>query len=83
MINIIEFVDFNSDGCGTDIRCLFSVNMDFTFGDYCRLQAIVSQIKEEKEDWNFDEVVSEACEKYFGPLNIDYNFVSPSATIEL
>lgn len=57
--------------------------MEITHGDKCRLQAIVNQIQEETEDWDFDEVISEACEKYFGPLNVDYNFVSPAATIEL
>ena len=54
-----------------------------TNGDKERLQKMVDSIKEEDEEWQFDNVVEEACERYFRPLGIEYETAEISTVINI
>ena len=82
--SIIEMKDFNCDGCGSEVSVLVIVKTNqLNQNDQNNLQKIVDALKEEWEDWQFDEIVEEACEKYFKEKNIDYKITNPDFTIEL
>lgn len=84
----LSFIRF----CDTDIcdgqnaaTVLMAIHTDngITNGDKERLQKIVDELKEENEEWQFDEVVDDACAKYFKPLDIEYETVVEDAVIYL
>lgn len=82
-MSFIRFVDYNADGCGTNIEKLVMVRTNgITNGQKERLQRAVCDIKSECEDWDFDSVVAEACEKVFGH-ELKYTYIYPEAEIEL
>ena len=83
MLNLIKFCDYDADGYGTEVSCLIAVNAELTNGDKQKLQNIVYEIQDECEDWDFDGVVAEACEKYFKPMNIEYHFIGVDVEIEV
>lgn len=82
-MNLIKFLNDDADGCGTSVECIVKVNTDLTNGDKKRLQNIVDNLKNEDEDWDFDEIVEEACRKYFKPNRIKYDFIGIAMTINL
>ena len=85
MIELIKFCD--TDICSGENAAMTLVSVEtekgLTNGDKERLQKIVDEIKEENEEWYFDTVVEEACEKYFKPLGVKYETIEVSAVIDV
>ena len=81
---ILRMVDNNADGCGTIISVLVMVEGKLFDDDANKLQTIVDELKEEWEDWNFDEIVEESCKKLFTNIKgLKYQIISPKYSIEL
>ena len=67
MIEIIKFVDVDSDGCGTDIDVYVKVEGEtaLTKGVLERTKKVIEEYKEENPyEWDTNTVVDIACEHF-------------------
>ena len=82
MKQLIEFVETNIDGCGTDAEVIISVSTDKRL-NYQEIEDTIKNIKSKTldEDWDTDSMVEEVCEKCFSNNGIKWQQEIP-ITIE-
>lgn len=78
---IIKFTNYDCDGCGNGVSNIIEVDAELTNGIVNDLRKAVNKIIEETEDWDFDEIVFEACELVLKPLGIFYSTIIPDYEI--
>lgn len=65
MVQIIKFIDVDSDGCGTDIDVYVKVEgkTELTNGVIERTKKVIEEYKEENPyEWDTNTVIDVACE---------------------
>ena len=79
---IIKFVDYNADGCGTDIEMYVEVNgPELTNGVIERTKKAIEEYKNENPyEWDTNSVISIACE-YLETEGYETDSLSESYTI--
>ena len=79
---IIKFVEYDADGCGTDIEMYVEVNgPELTNGVIERTKKVINDYKEENPyEWDTNSVISIACE-HLTTEGYETNSLSESYTI--
>lgn len=83
MKQVINFIEKNVDGCGTDVSVMIMVDTDLvlTAGHRERLLAAIEEIKNKLAgEWDTDTLINEAMVKVFDEE--EYEVLLPDLTIE-
>ncbi len=73
-MKFIKFIERDVDGCGTDATVLIVADTNDAI-DAIELNRIIKDLKEQLQEYDTDEIVYIACEKYFGKRNVLYKTV--------
>lgn len=77
---IVKFIDYDVDGCGTEINSMITFNAELTEKQKMRLLELTNQIKD-TEDWDFDTLVDDVCEAFKNETNIGYYYTNHDVEI--